>query len=168
METHQLFKYCPVCKHDLTHKDRLFTCASCNFHYYVNPTPCSAAILHNKQGEILMVKRKFDPHKGMWDLPGGFVEFDETMENSVIREIKEEINAEIENLQYVCTTNDLYVYRGVLYHTICSTYTADLVDDNLKPLDDVEEIRFFKTDSIPYTDISFDSIKEILRNYLKK
>ncbi|MEN9327674.1 MAG: hypothetical protein RI947_482 [Candidatus Parcubacteria bacterium] len=115
-----------------------------------------------------MVKRKFDPHKGMWDLPGGFVEFDETMENSVVREIKEEINAAIENLKYVCTTNDLYVYKDILYHTICSTYTADLVDDNLKPLDDVEEIRFFKPDSIPYADIAFDSIKNILRDYLKK
>lgn len=44
---------------------------------------------------IIMVKRKYDPYKDYWALPGGFVELGETVEFACIREVKEETNLDV-------------------------------------------------------------------------
>src|SRR4030067_2256524 len=50
----------------------------------------------NRKGEILLLKRKEDPHAGFWGLPGGQIEFGEYLEEAIIREIKEETNIDVE------------------------------------------------------------------------
>ncbi len=49
-----------------------------------------------ENGKVLLVRRKFEPHAGMWTLPAGFVEADEDAANCAVREMKEETNLDIE------------------------------------------------------------------------
>ncbi|TAL47058.1 NUDIX hydrolase, partial [archaeon] len=49
-----------------------------------------------KDGKILFTKRNHEPFKGKWALPGGHVEQNETVEDAVVREIKEETNLYIQ------------------------------------------------------------------------
>lgn len=59
------------------------------------PIVASSALIE-KDGKILLVKRRFKPHPGWWALPGGIVEHGETVEETAIREIKEETGLNIE------------------------------------------------------------------------
>lgn len=85
------WNFCPECSVKLINKDGLPTCPDGHFIKYYNPVATSAAFLRNKD-EYLIIKRAHQPQKGHWDVPGGFVEYDENAEESLLREIKEETN----------------------------------------------------------------------------
>lgn len=53
-------------------------------------------VLVEENGKILLIKRNFDPFKGKWALPGGFIEYKETVEQAAVREVKEETGIDVE------------------------------------------------------------------------
>ncbi|MEZ5199073.1 MAG: NUDIX hydrolase [Bacteroidales bacterium] len=68
---------------------------------YPRPMVTVDAIVFRKKEngmQVLLIKRKNDPYKGIWALPGGFVDMDETLEEAVVRELKEETNVRFDNL----------------------------------------------------------------------
>ncbi len=165
-----VYRFCPKCAGKLKQeKTNLLVCQRCGFNWYQNPIPCNSAILENDRGEILLIKRKWPPHQGMWDLPGGFVDLGESLEESVQRELKEEMGVEIKDLKFFAASKqDRYMYQGVNYHTICFNFTGKIKNQPLKALDDVGEISFFPKDKIPFKDIAFKSLKKIIKDYISK
>ncbi|MEI6533210.1 MAG: NUDIX domain-containing protein [Candidatus Roizmanbacteria bacterium] len=157
------FKYCPVCS-NLFEKISTFSlqCNKCGYQYYVNPKPCNAVILKNSDGNILLVKRKFDPFKGSWDLPGGFIEPNESMEDSIHREIMEELGIKVDNIHYLKSYSDRYFYKSINYFTIGFVCTGTIKSSNIEANDDVEEIQFFNENDIPFDQIAFQSVKQAL------
>lgn len=163
------FQYCPNCKNKLKKiSNRLVDCSVCGFHFYLNPTPANALIIENKNHEILLVKRKFNPKKGYWDLPGGFVETKETIEDSLKREIKEELNINISKFNYFGSYPGNYLYKNLNYQTLCFVFTGIIDNQIPKPDDDAEEIKFFKKEKIPFKKLAFIEVKNALKDYLKK
>ena len=67
-----------------------FYCFKCNTIHYENPKPAATLVCPNNNDEILVVKRAVNPGKGLWGLPGGFIEKGETPEMAAERELKEE------------------------------------------------------------------------------
>lgn len=61
------------------------------------------AVILNEQGEILLVRRNREPEKDTWSIPGGKVDLYETMESCVVREIKEEVDLDVEVKGLLCT-----------------------------------------------------------------
>lgn len=167
MQTELNYKYCPQCtgKFHYVEKNSL-VCEKCSFHYYVNARPCNAMILENEKADILLVKRKFDPGKGLWDLPGGFIDIQETAEESMIREAKEELGISIKNINYINSTADTYTFKGITYYTICFIFTAQTDDIEIKPADDAESFQFFPKDQLPLDKIAFPSLKKALEEYI--
>jgi len=93
------YKYCPRCGAEMInkrvdHKQRK-VCPVCKFVFYHNPVPAAGVVIE-KVNKILLVKRKYEPYKGDWCLPAGFMEYDESPEKCAIRETKEEINLDVE------------------------------------------------------------------------
>lgn len=71
-------------------------CPRCGWVHYFAPQVAAVAILtHDEDERVLLVQRGEDPGKGLWGLPGGFVELGETAEDALVREIKEETGYEI-------------------------------------------------------------------------
>ena len=68
-----------------------FHCTICKTIHYENPKP-TATLICPKNDSILLVKRAADPGKGLWGLPGGFIEKGETPEAGAARELLEETN----------------------------------------------------------------------------
>ena len=73
------FNYCPICgkDHFEIQDKKSKKCADCGFEYYLNPSSAAAAFIFNDQKELLVLRRKHNPGKGMLDLPGGFADADE-------------------------------------------------------------------------------------------
>ena len=168
------FKYCPNCKAKIKLSNRpaspagrLIDCTFCGFHFYINPAPTNGLILENEKGEILLVKRKYPPKKGYWDIPGGFVDFGETIEESLRREIKEELEIDITDLKYFTSTADRYLFKGVDYHTLCFVFLGKFVGKkNLSPSDDIDEIKFFSKNNLPFDRLAFPGLIGVYKNYL--
>src|SRR5437868_5111404 len=119
--------FCTKCGATLKKKSsNLSICSHCGFHAYLNPTPCNGLILYNTNQEILLVKRSANPYKNYWDLPGGFIELNETLEQSIEREIKEELGIELKNYQYFKSYFDRYLYQTSNYYTLGLIFTAKI------------------------------------------
>lgn len=166
----QWLSFCPFCGAAYEkRKTNPHICLSCKKEYYINPHPCNAVIMENENQEILFVRRRFPPHRGKWDLPGGFINVTETGEESVRREIREELGVELENFTYFTSYADRYLYKGVNYHTLCFFYRAHLSGEKqMKAADDITSFRYFSKDTIPYKDIAFTGIQVVLKEYIRK
>ena len=64
-------------------------CEKCGRFYYNNPLPAVAVVVR-RGTEVLLVKRGIAPAKGLWALPGGFIEGAEPPEKAALRELREE------------------------------------------------------------------------------
>lgn len=93
--------YCMRCGHSvelLEESGRIRPiCPRCGWVYYFAPQVAAVAILTRAEDEkFLLVQRGEDPGKGLWGLPGGFVELGETVMDALTREIMEETGYEVE------------------------------------------------------------------------
>lgn len=95
------YNYCPLCASELELRDSeppdppRPTCPDCGFVYYLNPTPTVQAWI-DRDGNFLLLRRNQEPHKGVWNMPGGFVEPGEDGPEAIAREVREETGLEIE------------------------------------------------------------------------
>ena len=114
------FKYCPVCgsKHFEVNNFKSKRCQDCGFTYYANPCSATAAFIINDRNEMLVVRRAKEPAKGTLDLPGGFVDMYETVEEGMRREIKEETGLEVGEIHYLFSSPNVYMYSGLGVHTL--------------------------------------------------
>ena len=163
------FIYCPWCKGLLKRIDgRLIDCPKCHFHFYLAPAQTTALIMENSKRQILLTKRKFAPKKNYWDLPGGFINFKETAEESLRREIKEELNITLKQLTYFGSYWSYYPYKKIRYQTLCLAFTSHYDGQKISVNDDVKDYRFFSYKQISLDKISFVDIKTALKDYLKR
>ena len=94
MNFDEIFQFCPKCgsKHFDKNNEKSRKCDNCGFVYYMNPSSSTAAFIINGNGELLVCRRGKEPAKGTLDLPGGFVDFnetgEETMEDKILRMIQ--------------------------------------------------------------------------------
>jgi len=172
METHPLqkFRFCPVCgsAHWEINNFKSKHCVDCGFTYYGNPSAAVACFIQNKEGELLVCRRAHDPAKGTLDLPGGFVDLYESGEEALKREIKEELNLELTDIQFFQSIPNLYEYSGMVIHTLDLLFTAQAVDlTPLRAADDVKEAFFMKLNTISSDDFGLDSIKKGIIAFLK-
>lgn len=81
-------KFCAACG-ERVDRTPPYQCPSCDERFWANPKPCAGALVEHR-GEVLLIRRAFDPWDGHWDIPGGFVEFGEHPEDAAQRELLEE------------------------------------------------------------------------------
>ena len=162
-----MFKYCPNCKTKLVHKiDRLIDCKNCGYVYYLAPALTNGAIIENKKGEILLVKRKIPPKKGFWDVAGGFVDYQENLEQSLIREVKEELGVIITDIKYFTSQEDRYFFKGINYYTLCAFFTGKVDEEKIIATDDISGYKFFPKSAIPFDKLAFKGLKKVIRKYI--
>jgi ADP-ribose pyrophosphatase YjhB (NUDIX family) len=143
-------KFCSYCGEKLIQKSfqekNHWYCQTCDRIHYENPFPAVAALVPNQDGQLLLVKRAVEPAKGAWCLPGGFIEIDESIEEAVLRELKEETGIEGEIGKLV----DFFSQRSPLYGALLIFgYRVTMLGGALQAGDDAEEARFFDLDDLP-------------------
>ena len=118
------------------------------------------AVLKDKK--ILLIKRKNEPFKDKWALPGGFVEYGERVEDAVVREVFEETGLKTNILYLIGIYSD--PSRDPRGHVVSVVYLLKIDKGQVKSGDDASDAKFFNIDNLP--DLSFDHniiLKEIKR-----
>lgn len=114
--------------------------------------------------EILFAVRAGAPQAGKLDLPGGFVDNDESGEASLLRELDEELGLTGIDPRYMASFPNTYPYAGVVYKTLDLIYLVELDEKpELRPADDVAGIRWISADAIPFEELAFESVRRALR-----
>lgn len=171
-KTHPLktLKYCPKCgsKSFKPSGNRSLKCTQCTFHYYVNSAAAVAALVVNSEGKLMLTTRGIEPGYGMLDLPGGFVDPGETVENALIRELDEELGLKVKSFQYLGSFPNEYVFSEFSVFTIDMAFlvTAESTE-NLKAQDDILDFRFYHENEVNFDKIPAPSIKKFVKDYFQ-
>lgn len=153
--------FCPSCasKGFVNSESKSWQCSSCGFIYFHNTASAVGGILKVKN-EILLAIRKHNPGKGMLDLPGGFVDYDESLEAALVREMQEELRVTLGPWRYVFSYPNRYEYEGVLYNTIDAFFLTELDEKpNVIASDDVADIVWVDIQEIDLESIEFVSVR---------
>ena len=119
MSSYNNFTFCPKCGEKNIHFNmKYWKCDNCQFVLYHNAASAANLLIYNNDNSILLEIRAKDPKRGMLDCPGGFTDNDETIEETAIRECKEELGIEPKNLEYLCSFPNDYYYKGFYYRYV--------------------------------------------------
>jgi mutator protein MutT len=166
----EIFKYCPVCgsEHFEVHNFKSKKCQDCGFVYYANPCSATAAFIVNDNDEMLVVRRAKEPAKGTLDLPGGFVDMGETVEEGMRREIKEETGLDVGDIQYLFSSPNVYVYSGMGVHTLDMDYLVRVHGPvpAIKAADDAAEARWIPISEVNPDEFGLTSIRNAVIRFL--
>ena len=138
---------------------KLVTCPECGAEIRpVNPFPTVDIIIEIEGKGIVLIRRKKPPYG--WAIPGGFVDYGESIENAAVREALEETSLEVELLRqfHVYSSPD----RDPRFHTISTVFIARATGSPIAA-DDAKEAGIFTKETLP-GDIAFDH-REILGDY---
>ena len=115
-----------------------------------------------EENELLLIQRRHDPFKGVWALPGGFVDYGETTEQALVREMEEETGLIVKIGELVGVYSD--PTRDPRGHTVSIVYLVERIRGTLCGGDDAAMAQFFNYESLPV--LAFDHhmiINDVLR-----
>jgi 8-oxo-dGTP diphosphatase len=121
---------------------------------YKTPSLTVDAVITCEDDSIVLIKRKKDPYEGSWALPGGFVEYGETVESAVLREVKEETGLEIDLQGLVGVYSD--PERDPRGHTVTICYLARKSGGELKADTDAADVECILKNEILKLKLAFD------------
>lgn len=165
----RVLRFCPKCGSERfgSRTGKSFSCRDCGFEFYINAAAAVVALIEDDRGRLLLVRRAREPMKGTLDLPGGFVDPGETLEEALRREIREELNLDIESFSFFCSCPNTYPYGGIVYYTIDLTFVCTVRDLlRIRAGDDAGEHLFVSPEHIRLEDIGLRSIREITSRYI--
>lgn len=166
------FKFCPNCSSvDFEFENnRRFECSDCKMVYFHN-VAAAVAVIIEKNEEILFTVRNREPQKGKLDLPGGFVDPDETAEETCKREIKEELNLDIpsDQFKYFISQPNNYEYKNIPYKTEDLIFVAHFPKNAEIILEksEITDYQWINKHKINLKEIGFTSLRKAMKAYLE-
>ncbi len=157
------FNFCPTCGESLATRhdgqsDRPH-CEPCRRFYYRNPIPAACCFVTRPDGALLFARRAVHPCLGMWSLPGGFVELNETTEEAALRELQEETNLRATRARLIGASTKQSPASGAVlvlgYHI--EEWSGE---ESMRPDTDASELRFFARHERP--ELPFATHQELL------
>ena len=157
-------KFCSECGESVVHRipegDNLprYICEHCDIIHYQNPK-LVVGCLPVWKDQVLLCKRAIEPSYGLWTLPAGFMENQESLEQAALRESDEEANAnlEIESLYSLISLphiNQIYVL-----------YRAKLLDLDFYAGPESLDVQLFNEEDIPWEQLAFKTIENTLKHF---
>jgi len=162
MARDDIIKFCPRCATKVNRVESFGAvrpvCPQCGWIYFQDPK-VAAAVLVEKDGRVLLVRRVNEPFRGMWTLPAGFVNGGEDPAEAAARECLEETGLT------VCVTHVLEVIPGREHERgadFVIVYHAEVAGGELVPADDADAAEWFPRDALP--PLAFRATQLVLEN----
>ena len=116
-------------------------------------------------GRILLEKRKGEPGKGKWSIPGGLVELGERAEQTVIREVREETNLEVESPELIDVVDSITFDEGgrIKYHFVIIDYFVKLKGGTVKAADDAAELKW-----VPFSEVGKYDLTRTFKEFFER
>jgi ADP-ribose pyrophosphatase YjhB (NUDIX family) len=157
------WRFCPICGEAIEKLDDRVECRACGNVAYANAVPGAEAVCFDEHGRVLLGRRAFEPGKGLWDLPGGFLHEDEHPLDGLRREVREETALEIEPREFLGFWLEPYDGRIVL----CLAWMGNAHGD-ARAGDDLVELRWFERNELPAaSELAFSHYPEVLSAALR-
>jgi ADP-ribose pyrophosphatase YjhB (NUDIX family) len=140
-------------------RERL-SCPECDYVSYDNPKIVNAVVAVYKD-QFLLCRRAIEPGKGLWTLPGGYMENGETLQEGASRETREEAGASI-NVGPL-----LAIYQTPSKKEVIMIYRAEMTSPDILAGIESLEVKLFKWNDIPWKDLAFPMVEKGLTIYQK-
>jgi 8-oxo-dGTP diphosphatase len=155
-------RFCPRCGNPAEiDYPRSISCPHCGYGAYYNPKPVAAAIPVTASGEIVLLKRGFEPGKDLWTFPGGFVDLGESVEEAALREVREEIHVDVD------LTGLVGVYSRAQDRVVLVVFAATIADEP-QTTPEAPQVQSFAPDEIPWQELAFWSTTDALKDFLAR
>lgn len=153
-------RFCPRCGREAeVDFPRSTTCPHCGYGAYYNPKPVACAIPTDDAGRLILLRRGFDPGKGRWTFPGGFVDLGESVEDAARREVGEELEIDVELGELVG------VYSRSDDRIVLIVFASRALGEP-RTTEEATEVRAFPRDELPWDELAFWSTEAALRDAL--
>jgi ADP-ribose pyrophosphatase YjhB (NUDIX family) len=159
------WSFCHYCGSRLAEREleghRRQVCTGCERVIYRNPVPAAGGVVV-RAGRVLLARRRFPPWEDHWYFPSGFVEYEEDVEATAVREIREETGLEvlIDGIFGAYSYFDDPRKNGIII-----LFRASVVGGELRAGDDASEVGFFAADALPEP-IGFASHRRALAEWV--
>lgn len=161
-----VYKYCPRCGSPLTLTSSddgpSLQCSADGFVFYQNPHSAVSVVISDGQGKYLFVRRDKDPNKGDWDLPGGFVNWGESPETAIVREIREELGVELTISKILCAEHDWYPFAG-LNSSVNSVVYLGTISGPIAPNEEIRSLHWLTKEELPTNHLSFQNVSKAIQ-----
>jgi ADP-ribose pyrophosphatase YjhB (NUDIX family) len=158
-------EYCSSCgsktETRLVAKQYLSVCPQCDRIFFRNPKVVVSALIEDG-GRVLLVLRDIEPGRGLWGMPGGYVDWDEHPEAALIRECMEEAKVRIEPLELLEVQHIIMDDEGL----VLLPYRARLVAGDPAAGDEVQQVAWFRPDALP--PLAFASHRKVLLHWTQE
>jgi 8-oxo-dGTP diphosphatase len=125
----------------------------------------TTAIIPFPPERILLIKRRTRPFRGYWALPGGRVDPGETVEETVMREVKEETGLDVEIVSKIGEYHEQGIQDGVEYNYYPACFLVKVVGGEIKKQEsEIEEIKLFSLSEISHP-LAFEH-SQMIKDYL--
>jgi 8-oxo-dGTP diphosphatase len=153
-------KFCPRCGAEVMHQDKFGmvrpVCLQCGWIYFIDPK-VAAAVLIERDGRVLLVRRAHEPYRGFWTLPAGFVNGGEDPAEAAARECLEETGLSVNVTGLLNVIAGREHKRGADFIIV---YLAEVISGELMPSDDADAVEWFARNELP--PLAFKATQKIL------
>lgn len=171
MNLNQAILFCQFCgtKYEASLlSSNIKNCTNCGKKFFLNYSIGVGAICYNKNREVLIIRRNIEPHKGKLDIPAGFVDIsDQSLEDALKRELKEETGFSIKNIKYLSSKSMDYTYNEITKPHLSIFFECE-VDELSKASNETDgesiDIKFVDVKNVDESEIGFEVVKELFRN----
>ena len=113
------------------------------------------------EDKILLAKRSIEPRAGFWNVPAGYMENGEKVEEGAMRELWEEANAKVNNIR------PILIYSIAAIHQVYMLFIGELEDLNFSPGEESLEVKLFSESEIPWEELAFTSSAVCIKRYFQ-
>lgn len=162
------FHFCPACAGRLSwgDEDEGGRCGNCGRSWYRNSAPTAGAAVV-RDGKALVTRRAIEPEKGRWDVPGGFLSAGEDPIAGLRRELREELDIEVEVTVEDCLSMVPHTYGDEGDYVLALGFLARFVSGEPRAADDVADFRWVDATEIEALDFAWEHDRDLVRKALR-